>query len=1019
MKGSGVVNIVQCSFSSLVSSYLGGAIYASEVTLTISKSNFISNMVSGSLGQSAGGSICAITCPVFVSSCTFRNNSAQASGSIVSYGGAIYTYSSGLISVENIFSYNSASNGGSVSLRGTTDITAVGFVPSGSSFIRSDNDSFSFNNAYLSGGAIWIQSGDVSTVSSSNFSRNSAVDGAAVTSVSSSGFNFIKSVFYANSASGNGGAINMVSSSTSLSYVTFLSNVAFGGGGAIFWSTFNDLPSEFFSPAIISPTFLNNNASYGINLATPVATLSYINVSAVNLMQTSGAIISPSIVVAMLDYYGSIIVTDSSSTVSALPVVLVSGSTVQTMSQGISKYSLLQTNIPSNSSDSIRFSVTTSYLTGKNVESVPIKLSMRACVPGEYVVNFLCSKCSAGKFSNVTMSTFCANCVLGTFSETEGLTICSGCSRGSYSLLEGSSACLSCNQGTYSPNIGSSTCLQCPAGNYSVRIASTRCTPCDAGSYNGSPSQSSCSFCSAGTYSLAIGKTTCLSCSKGMYSNTLGSTSCVECIAGQYAQNDGLTICYVCPSGMFQNVSSGTSCISCSKGYIAASTGGTVCSACLAGSYSNSIGQSTCSLCSSGEYQSLIGSTYCNKCPSSSVATVDSSGCICPKGYYTTSSNGVINCIECPVGASCDVTGLMRSNLAAAPGYYPYISENLEAPTFVSCYNSEACVGARLISNNSVNLNVCADNYHGPLCAVCNTGYSLSNSFVCSECPTQSLNSFKIFGIALGFFIFGAIYTHLNISEKDKENVVSHLSKIIVAMIQFNGLASQFPFDWPYPTNLLLSWQSQTGYIGGSLFSSQCSLSESSISYFYVTSVLFLLLPIVIILFFSTFYYAKNFFFPNMISSLLEQVIAASIVLLLLIYPSLTKQALDLFQCITLGDSSTDVYLLSDLSQQCWTSDHLKWCFGVGIPMIVLYVIGIPLFSYIRLQAFADRLNSKEAIPYSHLFRSFTPKFFYWEFVVITREVLLVIIEVFLSQVALVVQVLNALLLCVLGMICF
>ncbi len=78
-----------------------------------------------------------------------------------------------------------------------------------------------------------------------------------------------------------------------------------------------------------------------------------------------------------------------------------------------------------------------------------------------------------------------------------------------------------------------------------------------------------------------------------------------------------------------------------------------------------------------------------------------------------------------------------------------------------------------------------------------------------------------------------------------------------------------------------------------------------------------------------------------------------------------------------MGLRPDDLYLYADLTQQCWTVNHLKWAFGLGvrfgqftcfilvpllsafeiylffsrqIPMIVLYVFGIPIAAFIVLR---------------------------------------------------------------------
>jgi hypothetical protein len=56
-----------------------------------------------------------------------------------------------------------------------------------------------------------------------------------------------------------------------------------------------------------------------------------------------------------------------------------------------------------------------------------------------------------------------------------------------------------------------------------------------------------------------------------------------------------------------------------------------------------------------------------------------------------------------------------------------------------------------------------------------------------------------------------------------------------------------------------------------------------------------------------------------------------------------------MFSCKQLGTNPDDLYLLPDLSQKCYTSDHQFWIVAVGLPLLLLYVLGVPLFAFYKL----------------------------------------------------------------------
>lgn len=75
--------------------------------------------------------------------------------------------------------------------------------------------------------------------------------------------------------------------------------------------------------------------------------------------------------------------------------------------------------------------------------------------------------------------------------------------------------------------------------------------------------------------------------------------------------------------------------------------------------------------------------------------------------------------------------------------------------------------------------------------------------------------------------------------------------------------------------------------------------------------------------------------------------------LLFLVYPSLSATILRLYICTTIEGTS---YLVADMTVQCHTS---TWNLAAGLasPTIVLYPIGIPVFFFVMLYRYRNRLE--------------------------------------------------------------
>jgi hypothetical protein len=93
---------------------------------------------------------------------------------------------------------------------------------------------------------------------------------------------------------------------------------------------------------------------------------------------------------------------------------------------------------------------------------------------------------------------------------------------------------------------------------------------------------------------------------------------------------------------------------------------------------------------------------------------------------------------------------------------------------------------------------------------------------------------------------------------------------------------------------------------------------------------------------------------------------------------------------------------------QCWSSEHREWAFGLGLPMMIAYVAGIPLGVYLVLRRHASRLNDADILEkYSFLFSTYRYpdennkeqlNCAHWEVLVISRKAIFALITVFLAS---------------------
>ena len=115
--------------------------------------------------------------------------------------------------------------------------------------------------------------------------------------------------------------------------------------------------------------------------------------------------------------------------------------------------------------------------------------------------------------------------------------------------------------------------------------------------------------------------------------------------------------------------------------------------------------------------------------------------------------------------------------------------------------------------------------------------------------------------------------------------------------------------------------------------------------------------------------------------------------LLYLLYPTLTLSAFGLFTCIDVAGQN---YLLADLSEECYAERHTTYVLAVGIPQLLLFVVGLPtagLFFMIRNR---ERLGTTAVkARYGLFFGGYKNDRYYWEFFLVFRKVSVMMVSSF------------------------
>ena len=90
--------------------------------------------------------------------------------------------------------------------------------------------------------------------------------------------------------------------------------------------------------------------------------------------------------------------------------------------------------------------------------------------------------------------------------------------------------------------------------------------------------------------------------------------------------------------------------------------------------------------------------------------------------------------------------------------------------------------------------------------------------------------------------------------------------------------------------------------------------------------------------------------------------------------------------------------MIGDLDIECFSGSHLLWAVFGGVPGLLLWVMGIPLGTWLLLREAREHLESPQVkSKYGFLFKGYHPNTYYWESVIMYRKVAMIFVSVFLQ----------------------
>ncbi|KAG2453407.1 hypothetical protein HYH02_001630 [Chlamydomonas schloesseri] len=255
--------------------------------------------------------------------------------------------------------------------------------------------------------------------------------------------------------------------------------------------------------------------------------------------------------------------------------------------------------------------------------------------------------------------------------------------------------------------------------------------------------------------------------------------------------------------------------------------------------------------------------------------------------------------------------------------------------------------------------------------------------------------------------------------------------KILISYLQVTAMVRKIAFVWPSFIMGLLASAKQVANTATTIVSVDCCLVEDSTPISIQRTLITIFTPFVILglatITWLLVFWWKRRKVPTLPFMLWAgpRLVITVIAIIFNAYPDLVTAFVELFSCQQIDDpDATDYapvlhaqgsYWGSDPNLECYVNPHLWLAMAIGIPGIVLFAVGCPLFSYYWLRRHKKLLYGSTkraknfAIAYAFMYEDYSERAYFWDSMIMLRKLAVVIVITFLEPISPQLQILTAL----------
>ena len=362
----------------------------------------------------------------------------------------------------------------------------------------------------------------------------------------------------------------------------------------------------------------------------------------------------------------------------------------------------------------------------------------------------------------------------------------------------------------------------------------------------------------------------------------------------------------------------------------------------------------------------------------------------CPFHYFSLNKNDSV-CQICPENAICEG----GNKIFVLPSFW---RKNTNSSKIYTCINSNACLGGF----NST----CLYGYTGPLCDVCliddkNKYYKFGQG-VCENCEDMNiigLIMLLLFSSSWGFYLVFTIKKNIQLSNKTNDFSEDVPILLKIGADYFQIVSSVFLLDLAFPVNFSYIFQviEQTISLSSILFPLECILADYStfLNIFFLKLFLGSFVAWTI-LFISIFFWLVYICIKKRAFKYFKTEI---IITIIIVGFNLQSPLISLYftamNCVEINQVK---YLKKQLILECWESEHLQIFFGFIFPSILLWAILLPFICWIYVSKNINSSNRQTKASLVFITEGIRKEYYYWEFLLMTKRLLINIFTVFFES---------------------